>query len=262
MAKTLINHDYLPVHKDPQVDLKVVSTDSGLVFEHRGKPILRTSVNEFLSNPSKLLKEFSLRSDRKSFFRWFTFNSLWFGFPLTLYILVYALIRVVLGIVCELRTSAVIASILCFLIGIALLLPLHFARSDVSANENLHVRIDSRRWQTRVHALQIIGQRHLEIADFPSYKKMISSPYIPERYWLAKALGVSRHPDTYNALGKLLADSHPNVVCMAYEAIAKRGDRRFVEEILKQTKVSGHWYTQMYAYKALRALGWTQKKST
>jgi HEAT repeat protein len=48
---------------------------------------------------------------------------------------------------------------------------------------------------------------------------------------------------------------------MAFYGLGQRGDWRAVSEILKRIKTSDHWYNQWYAYKALRALGWKQKKS-
>ena len=87
------------------------------------------------------------------------------------------------------------------------------------------------------------------------------SPHVSERYWVARALGVSRKPETYRDLVTLLDDHHPNVVSMAFYALGQRGDRRAVREILSRMKISTDWYNQWYAYKALRALGWKQTKS-
>jgi HEAT repeat protein len=81
---------------------------------------------------------------------------------------------------------------------------------------------------------------------------------VPERYWLARALGVSRHPETYPNLLAFLDDAHPNVVSMAFYALGQRGDRRAIKEILRRIETSDHWYNQWYAYRALRQLGWKQ----
>jgi HEAT repeat protein len=75
---------------------------------------------------------------------------------------------------------------------------------------------------------------------------------------LAKALGESQDPGTYEDLLTLLNDPHPNVVSMAFGALGQRGDRRAVKEILKRIERSDHWYNQWYAYRALRDLGWKQ----
>ena len=101
----------------------------------------------------------------------------------------------------------------------------------------------------------------IEIANFPGYGEMLSSHHIPERYWLARALGVSRRPETYGYLLQLLDDSQPTVVCKAFEALGRRSDRKAIPEILQRFKRSDHWYKQLYAYRALRTLGWKQERS-
>ena len=90
---------------------------------------------------------------------------------------------------------------------------------------------------------------------------MLTSPHISERYWLARALGASRKEETYKELSLLLDDSHSNVVSMAFYALGRRGDKNAIIEILNRIRLSGDWYNQWYAYKALRALGWKQTES-
>jgi HEAT repeat protein len=93
------------------------------------------------------------------------------------------------------------------------------------------------------------------------YKKMLVSPHVPERYWLAQALGVSRRPETYKDLLSLLDDSSFNVVYMAYRGLGLKRDRRAVREILSRIKTIDDWYVQDYAYYALKNLGWRQPRS-
>jgi len=119
----------------------------------------------------------------------------------------------------------------------------------------------SESWQERVAALKIIERKGLEVSNFPPYPRLLKSPHIAERYWLARALAVSRRPETYRDLMAFLDDPHPNVVSMAFYGLGKRDDRRGVSEILTRIQTSSHWYNQWYAYKALRALGWKQRKS-
>jgi hypothetical protein len=39
-----------------------------------------------------------------------------------------------------------------------------------------------------------------------------------------------------------------------------RNNRRAIKPILEKIKISHDWYDQLYAYKALRFLGWKQEK--
>jgi HEAT repeat protein len=114
--------------------------------------------------------------------------------------------------------------------------------------------------QERVAAFKFIHNNEIEISRFPSYRKIISSPDIPERYWLVRALGSSRTPETFRLLVNFLDDPHPNVICQAFFALGKRGNKEAVMVILEKIKTSRNWYCQWYAYKALRKLGWIQQK--
>jgi hypothetical protein len=128
-------------------------------------------------------------------------------------------------------------------------------------SKDVHLALASKSWQERVGALRIIERKGLELNSFPSYSRLLTSPHIAERYWLARGLAVSHRPETYGDLLVFLDDPHPNVVSMAFYGLGQRGDRRAISEILNRIRKSYHWYNQWYAYKALRALGWKQKKS-
>jgi hypothetical protein len=160
------------------------------------------------------------------------------------------------------RPSSAIASILCFLAGIAFLVILNFGERETIEVKNLGDVLNSDSWQKRVEALKVIEQKKIEIGDFPRYQSLLSSHRIPERYWLVRALGVSRRPETYEDLVAFLDDPHPNVVGMAFYALGQRGDPRAVKGIIKRIETSNHWYNQWHAYKALRALGWKQSKES
>jgi hypothetical protein len=124
--------------------------------------------------------------------------------------------------------------------------------------ENLSSALKSDHWYDRVMALKKIDKDKMDISRFGNYQEMMSSPYIPVRYWLAKVLGTGDDPDRYKNLQILMDDPSPNVVCMAYYSAGERGDKRNIKELLKRIKRSDHWYEQWYAYRALRFLGWKQ----
>ena len=261
LESTLEGHDYLNVEGYDDADLTIVEEEKGgLIFKNRGKAILMTSREDFLLKPSIVLKEFSAKSDRYAFFRQFTFFSILIAFPILLYVVTYALIHTVLHLFLDPKGSAIITSMICFSIGVALLLPFLSDGKSVSAG-NLDSALESGKWRNRVAALKIIQQKRLDIAGLGDYRPMLTSQHVPERYWLAGALGFSRSPETYRDILVLLDDASLNVVCKAFNALGRRGDKRIVGEIMKRIETSDHWYEQWYAYKALRTLGWNQTKS-
>jgi len=91
LEKKLLDHDYLNIRGYPKADLEITEEGGMLAFNNRGKTILRIAQGDFLAASGDVLREFSLKSDRHSSFRKFTFFCLLTGFPLILYITLYAL---------------------------------------------------------------------------------------------------------------------------------------------------------------------------
>ena len=261
VERELLNYDYLDVGTNDAVDLKVVQDGDMLVFKNGERTILQTTPADFLSHPGTVLHEFSAKSDKQGLFRQLTFFSLVMGLPLTLYVILHTLVRLLCCLFLDGRASSLIASILCLIVGLSILIPFLYMRGTDIELKDVPQALASESWQERVAALRIIEQKGLEISDFQPYPRLLPSPHIAERYWLVRGLAVSRRPETYRDLLAFLDDPHPNVVSMAFYGLGQRGDRRGVSEILKRIKTSDHWYNQWYAYKALRGLGWKQKKS-
>ena len=256
--RRLINHDYLRVEGDSPVGLTISQKGAFLVFSNERRDILEVTPQAFFSTTGKLLREFSMGSDKHRFFRKFTFFSLLMGFPLILYVFLFFSFRMGTGLFLNVGTSSMCASAICLAIGISLFA--FFVQSRVKSMEirDVAVALKSERWQERIAALKLMEKRGKEVSDFRAYRSMLTSPRIPVRYWLARSLGVSRNPETYDDLVGLLDDPHPNVVSMAFYALGKRGDKRAINVIVNNIDVSNHWYNQWYAYKALRRLGWKQ----
>ena len=262
LGQALLGHDYLPVRGEAGADLKIREFGDFLAFLHRGDMVLRTTASAFLADPGKALLEFSLKTDRYGFFRRFTFLSLAIALPTTLYVLLYSLLRLILSLFLAMGTAAGTAAVLCSVIGLAPVVPISSMRGAKIDPNHLTDALQAPRWQERVAALKLVERQGLELSNFPAHRKLTGSPHVAERYWLARALGVSRHPETYREIIHLLDDPHPNVVAMAFYALGQRGDPGAVDEIKRRLRISEHWYSQWYGYKALRTLGWKQAAST
>ncbi len=260
LRNALIRRDYLDIGKDKKVDLKITKETDFLVLKNRGKIILKTSPKDILSGNGKILKQFSLKSDRHSFFRKFTLFSLLVGFSISLYILVFSLFRFVFSFIPVLKNASAYASIFCLITGIGLLIPFYQMGEKEINVKNVAKALESENRIERVEALKIINQRQVEIGNYKAYQSLLKSSYVPELYWLVKALGISRKPETYNHLLTFLDNPHLNVVCMALNALGRRGDKSAVKIILNKIELTDQWYCQWYAYQALRTLGWKQRK--
>jgi len=148
----------------------------------------------------------------------------------------------------------------CFVLCLILFFSFHLNRSpDVSA-DNLPNALVSNRWQKRVAALKIVDEKGLEIRSFKAYPQLLASNHIPERYWFTRTLANSQSSATYRDLLNFLDDPNRNVLTMAFYALGQRGNRQAAGEIITKIEESNDWYSQWYAYKALRSLGWKQTK--
>ena len=301
IEKTLLAYDYLPVDEARHpVDL-IVREDNGLLFfQHRGKTILQTNLQEFLASPGKLLGEFSGKTDTCSPFRSFTLFSLLVSLPLMLYAVCFSVFYLVISFVlltvsylsrhpsapspCPLPQSGGevyppsaapeatrgggeggprISAWVASILCLFLGTALFFYVQGGVKEESIDPAraLASDQWETRVAALKLIEQKKLEVGDFEAYPKLLKSHRMAERYWFVRTLGASRRTSTYRDLLTFLDDPNPCVVSMAFYSLGQRKDSRAVPEILKRIETSNDWYNQWYAYRALRNLGWKQSRS-
>jgi glucan phosphoethanolaminetransferase (alkaline phosphatase superfamily) len=261
LQTVLLALDYLPVDTEAPVDLEIVSEDDHLLMKHDGRVIVETTVKDLLSGPKQILDQFSLGTDRYSAFRPLTFFALLLGYPLTLYTLFHGLFWLLIRIFANRQTAATIASVICLIIGLVIFGAFSSSRSWAIEKNQLAETLNSADWQERVAALRFIAANKLEIGRYKGYIKSLSSPKVAERYWLAQAMAKSKTAETYDALISLLNDANINVESMAYRALARRGDKRAIPKILRAVNASDRWYSQLYAYNALRTLGWKQNRS-
>ena len=262
IERALRLHDYLNISGNNDVDLLMKGMGETLIFEHGGKAVLSVSFRAFMGNSAETLKEFSLKTDRHDFFRRFSFFSILVGFPIVLYIFLYVVLEAMFLPFLGWRVSQLMTSACCFAAGLLLLPTVYGGISRNSGGGDPERILSTGSPQERISLLRSLANAPTEdISGFAAYGKLLKSPYIPDRYWLARAMGNSRKPATRKDLLALLDDASPNVISMAYFALGRRGDQDVQSEILKRIQSSRSWYNQWYAYRALRSLGWMQAKS-
>lgn len=259
LKNILIHYDYLPVETPDGVDLEVIPLKDGLTLKRSGRNVMQVSWVDFTVRPGHVLQQFSHSTDRYAPFRLATLLGLLVGFPVLLYMIVFALIQAGCSLFWGPFRSATTAAAVCLAVGLALLMPLRMGRSTGIPAERVYEALSASSWRQRVSALRTLVENRLEIGRFAAYRSMLTSPHVAERYWFAKALGASRMPETFSALEMLLEDPYPDVVSMTYFSLGRRGNKAAIKEILARIAESDHWYNQWYAYRALRALGWENR---
>ena len=242
-------------------DLQVSKVGERFVLSRSGTAVMEATLTDLLSRTGPVLKEFSARTDRQAFFRKAVYFSLLFGFPVIFYLFVFDLFRFGLGVFLAEKAAAPAAALVCFFTGAGLLVVFIVGGGGVRGELQVERALASENWGDRVAALKRIEQKGMDIAGFTGYERLLSSPHAAERYWLARALGISRRERTYRDLLGLLDDPQLNVRTMAYHALGRRGDRRAIPELLYRLRISPNWYEQRYAYRALKSLGWVQSRT-
>ncbi len=263
LTRVLVARDYLPLGNAVRPDLRISLLDEDLAFYTGSKLALRVSVRDFFRNPLDTFERYEGGAAKDTFLLTFTLLSLFFLGALLLFSCTYVPIYFLSGLFLKATPRSIKAGILW---PVAFLLVfLAFSSSDtenLSDPENLSKAITSDRLHSRITALKYILRNKIEIAGFPAYPRLLKSQDIPERYWLARAMGVSRTPETRKSLYGLLDDPHFNVVCMAIDSLGRRGNRTDVPRILGKMESSGNWYEQWYGYRAIKRLGWQQNESS
>jgi len=259
--RQLAAHDYLPLSGSSEVDLTIRQKKDYLIFQAGSRPVFQIPLDQFLADSRKVLGRFSAECDRHAIFRQFTFLSLLIGFPVSLYMIMHAAFYYLGYFIIGRNTSAWTASIICLVVGIIVLIYFQSNRSRGAAVQNISKSLSSNHWQTRVAALKLIAQKKLEIAAYPAYPLLQKDLPAQERYWLVRTLAFSRRPETLGDLLEFMNDDNLNVRTMALYSLGLRRDPRAIRPIFKKINSSDSWYDQMYAYNALRALGWKQKRS-
>ena len=260
LAGRLVANDYLPIPGADKVDLTINLKDKYFVFSEDNRMILKPEVQQFFAKPQKTLQKYSEARDRYGAFRQFTYLSLVVGFPVLIYIFLHFCLYYLAALFLNQKSSATIASLTCLLIGVLVLVYFQANRGSSMEIKNINEALDSKNLKTRIAALKLINQKNLDVVNYRSYPELLQSPDPRERYWLAVAIAFSRSSKADRDLLKILDDQNVNVRCMALQSLGIRKNRQAINPILEKIRTSHDWYDQLYAYRALRSLGWKQKQ--
>ncbi len=258
LTTMLASRDVMAAPELVKVDLLLQRSGTDIVLSSAHGDRLKTSLARFMADPDGWLKKYSAASDRFARFRRVVFFGLLLGFPILLYVAVDGVIGRLAGLALDPSRTLWVRCGVCMAVGILLFIPMLARPPAPVSTQSIGQALASDDLESRVTALKLVEQKKIDLAGYPQYRRLLQSPNVVERYYLARALGFSRGAATFEDLLLLIRDEHPNVVCQAYFALGQRGDRAGVTPIKTQMVRSVHWYTQWYAYRAMRRLGWHQ----
>ena len=257
----LVDRDILTLTQIKDPDIRVVSSREKMQLVSAAGRRIEVTAGQLRSHPDQVLRSFSDATDRFAPLRKMTLAGLLLGFPVLLFVGVYGMLHVPAKFIMGPGRADLTVSGICLVIGILLFLPMMNAHPMALSPQNIDAALAADQWPQRVAALRFIAKNNLDIAAHPGYRRLLASPLIVERYWLARAMAASRSEETFARLLPMIRDPHPNVICQAFYALGEMGRRRAVGPIKQRLVELDHWYAQWYAYGALRKLGWRQTPS-
>jgi hypothetical protein len=260
VERVLRHYDYLRTTDTDPVDVTIVQEGNGLAFYSGQTVLLVVTHEQFMASPHKALQAFSAKADGNVLFRNITIYGLVIGLPLVLYVMCHSMARFALAQFLSDQGAAKLATGMGFCIGLALLLVLYMGGSSTVVEDDIAANLDSERWQNQVAALRAMAGSGVDDSSLDTVARLTASSHVPVRYWLAVALAKSQRAETLRIIIELLDDPSANVVSKAYSALGERGNRTHIESIISAIENSDHWYVQLHAYEALRALGWQQER--
>ncbi len=262
ISKRLLGYHFLPVTALLPEDISVWEKGETIYFTVNGHVVRKCHIEDFMKNSGKYLSELSRRSDRHQFARHFIAFSLLAGVPLLSYVAIFWMCYCFMAIFSKKASAYKIASIACFFFPLTFLSAAYFLTPPLLSPQEISGAMDSQDWRVRTDAYRSIAENRLEIMDYVDTNRLLSESHPLERIWAAKSLTGSRSSKADTLLWRLVNDSQANVVCMALRSIGQRGNRKLVPQLVDWMENSTHWYTQWYAYQALKTLRWKQLKSS
>lgn len=261
MGRLLSRYDVLEIADPMAADLVVRFMPRGRIEIIAGGHTTDIEVAAFYADPRRWLRTVSDLTDRYGPFRRLSFAGFLVGFPGLLYVVVYGALRRLTGRWVADGPATGLSAGGCLIFGTLLFLSLVAGKTAPIGVDALETALAGPQWRQRVAALRKITIERRDITGFDAYRELLHSPWVVERYWLARALAYGRDDRAHADLLDLMQDPHPNVVCQAFFALGRRGNPAAIAPIRARMLQSDHWYTQWYGYQALKELGWRQSRS-
>jgi hypothetical protein len=263
LDRTMRRHSYLPVPvgNPAHVDIAYDAEAKAFSMKHHHVTVMQVPADRFFAETGKTLSAYSDNLDKNRIFRMLTLAGLLIGYPLVLYMLVYSILAILPGLFFSYALTDTVTAGLCLVIGVLLLVPVYQGDKALVDPGNLSEALSTSSPVSRIAALRQSYAARTDITRDSLKYNLIHSDHAAERYWLARNLAYANAPESRGMLLSLADDPSPIVACQALWAMGVRNNRAVIPEIVNRINSSAHWYVQMYAYRALRKLGWNQPRS-
>jgi hypothetical protein len=261
VERKCILYDYLPVSDEKMADLVLKIEPPQILFQVEKNTVVKADVMIFLRETKSIFTQFSEQTDVNDFFRMCILLSLVLCVPILLYII---MMHGLLGLFYLMRIPAfvcqwLVVGIMFVLIGMVILqMPETFSQ-NASQKDWQHALKNAYHQKDWRKAVVLLQENHFTQTrdNYQLALKWLHQTNHPVlKYWLIRFLSDSKISTDKAIFLNYLSDPNINVVCQALYALGRQRDRNLIPPIQTFVKDCPHWYLQMYAYRALKRLGW------
>ncbi|MFH1984596.1 MAG: HEAT repeat domain-containing protein [Pseudomonadota bacterium] len=258
LADALRQRDALDIGEAPSASAVLTPEGEGIRWQDATGRTLTVSRKDILEHPDVVVKQFSDTADRNGPFRLLTLAGIFIGFPVMLYLVLFAVIEGLLRYIAG-RNAAIITALVCLSTGAALFYPLAAAPKIDFENTSAFDLWREGSPAARIMVLKQAVQKGIDPLRYQDADALSQSAGLAERYWFARSLAGNRSDRGFELLGRMMNDPSPLVLCQVCYAFGEMNNPAVVPVLLRYIKNGGYWYAQRYAYAALRKLGWLQE---
>jgi len=264
IVRKCIAYDYLVVPDQHMADVSLIIDHQKICFQINDRLIMKTDIMHFLQETRSVLSDFSQKTDTNEFFRMCILLSLIMGAPILIYMITIHLLCLLIQLVNvpDRISYWLVMSVLClFVVIIIYQFPSNISDSidQKDWEKTFQQAYTEKNWRKgcvllKSHDYQ--QQTNIETQIATNWLSQTDHPVL--KYWLIRFL--SNTPGHSNLFIQYLDDPHVNVVCQAVYALGCQRDRGLIPPIVSFLNDCPHWYVQMYAYRALKRLGWQNNR--
>ena len=261
IERKCILYDYLIIQDPKQADVILTIDPPNILFQTCNKMVKKTDIFNFMRKTRSVFSDFSNQTDRNNFFRTCLFLSLIISAPILCYIL---LIQGLFGIFYLARLpvlvcQCLVVGIMCTGIGLIIMQMPQKLPDNVTQKQwhNLLKKTYAQKdWRQAVVLLKSEQFKSAANDHDLALKWLKQTDHPVLKYWLIRFLSNSKIFTDNTVFLNHLSDPNVNVACQALYAMGRQQDKTLISPIKTFIQSCPHWYIQMYAYRALKRLGW------
>lgn len=249
--------DVLDVDDARGAAVTLIPSGEGIRWQDATGRATEADRKNILQDPRTVLERFSGTADRNKTFRLLTLAGIFVGFPVMLYLAVFTVIEGLMAYVAG-RHAGWITAVLCLVIGAGLFYPLAAGAGFDGEGRSLDAMWKQGTTPARISVLKAAAKAGVSPLKYPNADALTHSVKVSERYWFARALAGDQSERGFELLQRMMLDRSPLVLCQVCYAFGEMQNRQAIPILLRYIKNGSCWYTQRYAYIALKKLGWIQ----